>query len=188
MLCPRQWLGWPGCRESVDFREAGSVGENRLFRAQKIYDKGCRNEALYGNPLDEVFRTCRSVVCASPPAVTGRFWIASENHDGLGPLRTPPRYSGTRNGVHVLSPYAYQEASWLVLADLGRMRSYRASPLASASILNRTFGSVATGPPCRKTYPPGLPHSLSIRNGFSCSQELDLRGRSGLDPEYTENT
>jgi hypothetical protein len=50
--------------------------------------------------------------------VTGKFWIASENHDGLRPLRTPPRYSGTRNGVHVLSPYVYQEASWLVLAYL----------------------------------------------------------------------
>ena len=68
-----------------------------LIQAQKVYDKWCRNEALCGNPLGEVFRTCWSATCASPPAVTARcdhIWVAlqeaSENNDGLMPLRTPP--------------------------------------------------------------------------------------------------
>ena len=45
--------------------------------AQKVCDKPCRNGALCGNPLNEVFRTCWSATCASRRTATAKCWTCN---------------------------------------------------------------------------------------------------------------
>ncbi len=62
-----------GGKRMISVRPAAPT-EPALFQAQKVYGKWCRNEALCGNPLGMVFRTCWSATCASPAAAAVRFW------------------------------------------------------------------------------------------------------------------
>jgi hypothetical protein len=59
--------GCRGVEKQVIVVLPGATAKKPFKPSTILYDKPCRHDNLYGNIELEVFRTCLSDICASPP-------------------------------------------------------------------------------------------------------------------------